>query len=559
MDKNCLPAGVDRKSALPSSSQGRPAMTEQPHFYCNEGCESLGLCFHISRRGLTSCQKIQTYSVAVPGFDSCLGDNLVLNEPVPEATADDVYVFRNEVSIANTNTRATATLRDPMGQPFQSTGFSGQYFILDIPANVAISGSYCCELDCHAPNFCCIDDRSLLRQCGNAELQTAVKKVRTNVESANLAARLAGLEKRVSVMEALWRDLDKAGQQDLRQTGVAAVSQSVQCREKCDQPDASLETSTFKFQADVRELGRLQTQLDTMQQTMTEVRSWVQDGVARLNASIQDHRNKSAKDIEAVSAGLERYLARLQNVEGWMTKTDNRYSHIKDWLSNSHGWISKISGQMKLIMHNMTALGDNLTNFQTATEQRLSEVTDDLRDVKGALKDLANDANKSFNALQSRVSALTTMYRQRTYGGCPVEKGYLLYGQRCLKLYTRRQNYQSARTCCQADGAHLFHLKSRDHDVQPLFYLLDTLGKRLSQYTKNGLWVGADDIAAEGNFTWTDGTVIPRKSNLWSYGQPDDYGRNEDCVQVRYSRDFVLTDESCSQTVEFVCQVDVKA
>lgn len=84
-------------------------------------------------------------------------------------------------------------------------------------------------------------------------------------------------------------------------------------------------------------------------------------------------------------------------------------------------------------------------------------------------------------------------------------------------------------------------------------------GKRLSQYTKNGLWVGADDIAAEGNFTWTDGTVIPRKSNLWSYGQPDDYGRYEDCVQVRYLRDFVLTDESCSQTVEFVCQVDVKA
>lgn len=41
----------------------------------------------------------------------CKGDNLVLNEPVPEASADDVYVFRNEVSIANTNTKATSTLR----------------------------------------------------------------------------------------------------------------------------------------------------------------------------------------------------------------------------------------------------------------------------------------------------------------------------------------------------------------------------------------------------------------------------------------------------------------
>lgn len=63
-----------------------------------------------------------------------------------------------------------------------------------------------------------------------------------------------------------------------------------------------------------------------------------------------------------------------------------------------------MSGRIKQGTYNVTTLGDNQTNFQTATEQRVSETTDDLGDVEGALHDLEDDGKKTFNTLQSQLS-----------------------------------------------------------------------------------------------------------------------------------------------------------
>ncbi|XP_025089866.1 uncharacterized protein LOC112561528 [Pomacea canaliculata] len=97
-----------------------------------------------------------------------------------------------------------------------------------------------------------------------------------------------------------------------------------------------------------------------------------------------------------------------------------------------------------------------------------------------------------------------------TLGVCPVERGYVLCDNRCLKLYTIKQDYQTAKTRCEADGAHLFFFKSRDQDVPALQYLLDTRGEVL-QGIAQGLWVGATDIEVEGQFVCGVTTPVCRQ------------------------------------------------
>ncbi|XP_025089331.1 alpha-N-acetylgalactosamine-specific lectin-like [Pomacea canaliculata] len=143
-----------------------------------------------------------------------------------------------------------------------------------------------------------------------------------------------------------------------------------------------------------------------------------------------------------------------------------------------------------------------------------------------------------------------------TLGGCPVERGYVLCDNRCLKLYTIKQDYQTAKTRCEADGAHLFFFKSRDQDVPALQYLLDTRGEVL-QGIAQGLWVGATDIEVEGQFVWSDNSCVPTNTGLWAHTQPDNYLNNEDCVVVGISSGIMLNDLPCSSRNGYVCQVDI--
>ncbi|PVD31844.1 hypothetical protein C0Q70_07263 [Pomacea canaliculata] len=141
-------------------------------------------------------------------------------------------------------------------------------------------------------------------------------------------------------------------------------------------------------------------------------------------------------------------------------------------------------------------------------------------------------------------------------GGCPVDKGYQVYKDRCLKLYTIGQDYNTARGQCEADGAHLLNFKSREQDGPPLLMLMEANGQRISPQLGQGLWIGANDIVTEGHFLWSDGTPLMRGSPLWSRGQPDDAGRVEDCVEIAYPNNFVLNDFQCVFKLSFVCQAD---
>ena len=75
---------------------------------------------------------------------------------------------------------------------------------------------------------------------------------------------------------------------------------------------------------------------------------------------------------------------------------------------------------------------------------------------------------------------------------------------------------------------------------------------------KDAPWVGVDDIVEEGRFVWSDGSVLPLDSDLWSPRRPPghiaDY-QTRDCVAASKSALMpVIYDEGCANNIKpFIC------
>lgn len=158
------------------------------------------------------------------------------------------------------------------------------------------------------------------------------------------------------------------------------------------------------------------------------------------------------------------------------------------------------------------------------------------------------------------------------YVSCDAEKGYLMhrYGSAtsCLNLVRdARENYTEAVSRCEQLAGSLVSVKSQDK----LYLLTSVMGSNSS------FWVGLDDMEEEGTYVWReDGQVAFTANNtseaaaiaeltmngLWDHPrEPNDFGGNEDCVQLKYSISFNalrLNDFRCNTNNRFVCEMPVR-
>ncbi|XP_025089317.1 C-type lectin domain family 4 member M-like [Pomacea canaliculata] len=457
--------------------------------------------------------------------------------------------------------------KDPVGQMLASTGFSEKYFTLDLDTEVARPGLYSCQLDCRHPSNCCLDDQSPLRQWANIEVQTnkvSGENKKSREEDYVPVANFSSLVRRVQELEVAMTA------QDCKESGVAAMAHLVHRQAKCDQLDTLIVrlSETEKKISDMENVSRIikqmQDELNLVNHTLKLFQLHSEDDMKTVNQSFNNLRLQSEKETMDIKEKLKNILSKQQRVEDrmstfnermtqvneTMSETDDRISSLTDWRLKESDYRNQLTG-------NLSAVTRDVTVLRTETHKDMATVRSRISDIDNALSTQVKRSDATHSAIYANLSSLTRMAKQPAYGGCPVEKGYVLYNKRCLKLYTIGQDYQTARRRCQADGAHLFHFKSREEDGPPLLMLMDTNGQQINPKLGQGLWIGADDIVTEGNFLWSDGTPLIRGSPLWSSGQPDDAGRAEDCVEIAYPNNFVLNDFQCVFKLSFVCQADV--
>ncbi|KAK7492221.1 hypothetical protein BaRGS_00016518 [Batillaria attramentaria] len=152
-----------------------------------------------------------------------------------------------------------------------------------------------------------------------------------------------------------------------------------------------------------------------------------------------------------------------------------------------------------------------------------------------------------------------TSYTCYKTGNCPVDEGYLLTDAHCIKLYQTPLDYTSARDVCTSDGGHLYHFKSVALDLPPLVALMDhnaLTSPSDTIYFYTGLWMGGDDLTTEGTYIWSDGTLVPTTTGLFSPGEPNNFFGVEDCIEL-YGPTSRLNDNHCLAQKMYICQIDM--
>jgi hypothetical protein len=125
---------------------------------------------------------------------------------------------------------------------------------------------------------------------------------------------------------------------------------------------------------------------------------------------------------------------------------------------------------------------------------------------------------------------------------CPACPSQPVMGGGTLGFCVNPKTFQEAEADCVAQGGHLVSL----HD-QALHDLVNTYA---FQVADDQWWVGLNDIASEGAFTWTDGT--PFDYTAWAGGEPND-ANNEDCAHLANWAGGGWNDIQCSAELRYIC------
>ena len=115
--------------------------------------------------------------------------------------------------------------------------------------------------------------------------------------------------------------------------------------------------------------------------------------------------------------------------------------------------------------------------------------------------------------------------------------GWTFYNNHCYKKFGDSTYWSNAQNFCRWSGGDLVTIDDAAEN-----------GFVVSMISSNS-WIGANDIATEGVWTWSDGT--PWSYSNWSSGEPNN-SKNEDCAELYPAGTW--NDKSCGNYLNFVCE-----
>ena len=107
---------------------------------------------------------------------------------------------------------------------------------------------------------------------------------------------------------------------------------------------------------------------------------------------------------------------------------------------------------------------------------------------------------------------------------------WLAFHENCYLLVTERKSYQTAEQHCQSYSkqgrpAHLASILSEKENNVSFQYAASVIG------INRNVWIGYNDLAEEGNYTWLDGSP-PGYENWWPGFPVGDAHGNQDCIHL---------------------------
>ncbi|XP_055995966.1 macrophage mannose receptor 1-like isoform X2 [Ostrea edulis] len=113
----------------------------------------------------------------------------------------------------------------------------------------------------------------------------------------------------------------------------------------------------------------------------------------------------------------------------------------------------------------------------------------------------------------------------------------------CYQFFDKQLDWMDAREICQNNGGDLASIESREEQ----FYV----SGKIHNMNSVALWIGINDRAGEGRFSWTDNSPVAYLH--WGNGEPNDYRHREDCAAI-FTTTSNWNDYPCSNRNGFICK-----
>ncbi|XP_019633573.1 PREDICTED: E-selectin-like [Branchiostoma belcheri] len=139
----------------------------------------------------------------------------------------------------------------------------------------------------------------------------------------------------------------------------------------------------------------------------------------------------------------------------------------------------------------------------------------------------------------------------------PCQREYILFEAEgtCLKFADDRETYQGSRDSCReyGNGGKLVVIKTPAMDE-----FIETNLRNMGRNDSDGeTWIGLDNLTDQGNFVWSDGSVLSTQDyQNWGIGQPDIDA--ERCVEIWPQSGYKWNNIPCHDSNYYICQKAVK-
>ncbi|XP_048051387.1 CD209 antigen-like [Megalobrama amblycephala] len=268
------------------------------------------------------------------------------------------------------------------------------------------------------------------------------------------------------------------------------------------------------------EENQLQGSVDSLNQKKLELETRVNDLTAeenQLQGSV-DALNQKKLELETRVKDL---TAEKNQLQGSVDSLNQKKLELETRVSDLTAEKNQLQGSV-----------DSLNQKKLELETRVSDLTAEKNQLQGSVDSL----NQKKLELESKVTSLSDEVKIK---GCKEE---YLWNPDGLFISDERKSWSDSRQYCRDRGADLVIINTEEKQ------------RFISSLVKEFVWIGLSDIENEGNMKWVDNS--PLRQGFWERNEPNDAGRNEDCIELNPAKPVLSNwnDISCSVMRKCVCE-----
>uniref|UniRef100_W5L321 Galactose-specific lectin nattectin-like n=1 Tax=Astyanax mexicanus TaxID=7994 RepID=W5L321_ASTMX len=125
--------------------------------------------------------------------------------------------------------------------------------------------------------------------------------------------------------------------------------------------------------------------------------------------------------------------------------------------------------------------------------------------------------------------------------------GWSTYERRCFRFFKTALQWIYAEAECLRYGGNLASV----HSANEYAFLKKLIHQGAGSAVKT--WIGGHDAVKEGIWLWSDGSYMNVRA--WNSGdnQPDNYKKNEHCLEMNHGAVQLWNDSPCYELKPFIC------